>query len=233
MQNLQIPNHIAVVLDGNRRWAKARGLPAWMGHRYGAQTFDKFVDWCIDLNVPNVSVYALSTENLNRPKKEIKELFEVYYNFLKSWEKKIPVLDKNEVRVRFIGDLNRLPPKLLKLMGKFMTKTAKHQKKFFNILVAYSARLEMTEAIKKVAEKVIKLGKIEVTEKDVEQNLLVPVPVDLVIRTGGMSRLSNLLLWQVAYAELYITDTLWPDFTKKELVKAIRWYNKAQRNFGK
>lgn len=100
-------------------------------------------------------------------------------------------------------------------------------------MVAYGAQFELTEAFKKIAEKMIKVGKIEITEKDIEQNLLVPVPVELVIRTGGMSRLSNFLLWQVAYAELYVTKTLWPDFSKKELIKAIRWYNKIQRNFGR
>lgn len=127
---MQVPNHIAVILDGNRRWAKEHRMPAWMGHRYGAQTFDKFLNWCLELNIPQISVYTLSTENLNRSKKEVEELFNVYYDFLKSWENKMSVLDKNEVKVRFIGDLNRLPPKLIKLMGKFMARTAKYQKKF-------------------------------------------------------------------------------------------------------
>jgi undecaprenyl diphosphate synthase len=208
-------------------------MPAWMGHRYGAQTFGKFLNWCLELNIPQISVYALSTENLNRPKREVEELFNIYYEFLKKWEKKMSVLDKNEVRVRFIGDLSRLPPKLVRLMGRFMVRTAKYQKKFLNILVAYGAHFELTEALKKIAEKMIKVGKIEITEKDIEQNLLVPVPVDLVIRTGGMSRLSNFLLWQAAYAEIYVTNTLWPDFSKKELIKAIRWYNKTQRRFGR
>lgn len=231
--NFTVPNHIAVILDGNRRWAKAHHMPAWMGHRHGAQTFDKFLDWCLELEVPQVSVYTLSTENLNRPKKEVDELFKIYYEFLKKWEKKMPALEKHEVRLRFIGDLNRLPPKLVNLMGRFMARTAKYQKKFLNILVAYGAKFEMTEALKKIAEKVIRVGRIEITEREVEANLLVQVPVDLMIRTGGMHRLSNFLLWQNAYAEIYVTKTLWPDFSKKELVKAIRWYNSAQKNFGR
>jgi undecaprenyl diphosphate synthase len=228
-----MPNHLAIILDGNRRWARAHRLPAWMGHRYGAQTFDKFLNWCLELNIPQISVYALSTENFNRPKRELEELFKIYYDFLKTWEKKISVLDKHEVKVRFIGNLSKLPPKLVKLMGKFMIRTAKYQKKFLNILIAYGSRFELIEAFKKIAKKMIKIGKIEITEKDIEQNLLVPVPIDLLIRTGGMSRLSNFLLWQAAYAEIYVTQTLWPDFSKKELIKAIRWYNNIQKNFGR
>jgi len=228
-----VPNHLAVILDGNRRWSRAHKLSAWIGHRKGVKVFEKFLDWCLELNIPQVSAYVLSTENLDRPKKEVDEIFNLGYDFLKRWEKKRPVLEKYEVRVRFVGDLGRLPPKLTKLMGRIMQKTAKYQKKTLNFLVAYGSHFELTEIMKKLAEKAIKTGRIEVTQKDIEQNLLVPVPVDLVIRTGGMSRLSNFLLWQVAYAEMYVTKTLWPDFTKKELVKAIRWYNSIQKNFGR
>jgi undecaprenyl diphosphate synthase len=230
---MQVPNHLAVILDGNRRWARAHGMQSWEGHKYGARTFEKFLEWCLELNIPHVSAYVLSTENLNRPKKELEELFNIFYEFLKKWEEKMPVLDKHEVRVRFVGDLSKLPPKLVKLMGKIMMRTAKYQKKFLNILIAYGSHFELTETFKKIAEKMIKLGKIEITEKDIEENLLVPVPIDLIIRTGGMSRLSNFLLWQAAYAEIYVTDTLWPDFTKKELIKAIKWYNTIQRKFGR
>jgi tritrans,polycis-undecaprenyl-diphosphate synthase [geranylgeranyl-diphosphate specific] len=228
-----VPSHLAIIIDGNRRWARARGLPPWVGHRRGAKTFDKFLNWCLELEIPQVSVYALSTENLNRPKKELEELFKIYYEFLKKWEKKMSVLDKHEVKVRFIGDLAKLPPKLVKLMGKFMARTAKYQKKFLNILIAYGAHFELTETFKKIAEKIIRVGRIEITEKDIEQNLLVPVPVDLLIRTGGMSRLSNFLLWQSAYAEIIVLKKLWPDFTKKDLIWCIREFNRRQRNFGR
>jgi len=230
---MNVPNHLAVVLDGNRRWAKTHHLPAWMGHRKGYKVFDKFLDWCLELKIPQISAYVLSTENLNRPKKELDEIFKLAHEILKTWEKKKPILDKYEVKVRFVGDLKQLPPKLVRLMGRIMQKTAKYQKYAINFLVAYGSTFELTETMKKVAEKIIKTGRIEVTQKDIEKNLLVPVPVDLVIRTGGMARLSNFLLWQVAYAELYITKTLWPDFTKKELIKAIRWYNSIQKNFGR
>jgi len=204
-----------------------------MGHRKGAKNFEDFLTWCYDLNVPQVSAYLLSTENLNRPQREVEELLKIYQNYLeKLLSKKSGFLDKYQVRVKFAGDLERLPPKLVRLMGKIMEKTAKYQKKVLNLLIAYGSHFELTEAMKRIAKKVIETGSIEITEKDIEANLLVPVPVDLIIRTGNRNRLSNFLLWQAAYAEIYVTKTLWPDFSKKELVKSIKWFNYQKRNFG-
>lgn len=203
-----------------------------MGHREGAEKFEEFLNWCQELGVPQVSAYVFSTENLNRSKKEVDKIFRLFYGFLRRWDKETSFFDKYEIKVRFVGDLSRLPPKLIKLMDKIMIKTAKYQKQALNTLIAYGGRLELTETIKKIAEKAIKTGKVEITEREVAKNLSVPEPVDLVIRTGGLSRLSNLLLWQAAYAEIYVTDTLWPNFTKRELIKAIEWYNSVQRNFG-
>jgi len=176
----------------------------------------------------------LSTENLTRPKREVEELFKLYYEYLKRWESgKDGFLDKYEVHVRFAGDLSKLPPKLRKISGKLMQKTAKYQKKFLNLMIAYGSQFELIKVIKRIAKKAIKTGRIEVTPKDIEKNLLVPVPIDLIVRTGGMHRLSNFMLWQAAYAELYVTETLWPDFSREELIKAIKWFNKTKRNFGK
>jgi len=231
---MPVPNHLAVVLDGNRRWAKAHGMLPWMGHRYGAETVEKLFDWYLELNVPQLSIWVGSTENLtNRPRREVKELLKVYYDFCKTWENKQPLLDKYEVRVRFIGDLSRLPKRLLKIMGRLMQRTAKHQKKFLNVMINYGGKTELLHVMKKIAAKIIKAGKVQVTEKDVEGSLWVQSPVDLIIRTGGHSRLSNFFLWQAAYAEIYVTDTLWPDFTKRELIKAIKWFNGTKRNFGR
>jgi len=232
---MQTPNHLAVILDGNRRWAHDHGMQPWKGHWEGAKNFENFLNWCLELGIPQVSAYVLSTENLKRSKTEINEIFKIFYEYFERWEKETgeSLLDKYQVKVRFVGDLESLPPKLVKLMGKIMRRTAKYQKKTLNILIAYGSKFELTRAFKKIAEKVMKLGRIEITEKDIEANLLVPVPVDLVIRTGGFSRLSNFLLWQTAYAETYFTKTLWPDFSKKELVKAIKWYNSVQKNFGR
>jgi len=231
---MRVPNHVAIILDGNRRWACARGMLPWEGHRYGAEKFDKFLDWCIELGIPHISAWVLSTENLNRSKTEVRELGRVFYEYLEKWEKeKKSLFEKYQIRVRFIGDLERLSPKLLRLMGRIMRRTAKYQKKMLNILIAYGGKFELLHVFKKIAEKAIKLGRIEITEKDIDANLLVPVPVDLMIRTGGFKRLSNFLLWQTAYAEIYFTKTLWPDFSKRELIKAIKWYNSTQRNFGR
>jgi undecaprenyl diphosphate synthase len=232
---LTVPNHLGVIIDGNRRWARAHGKRfPWLGHREGARNVERFLKNCMELGIPQVSVYMLSTENLNRSKSEVEELFNLYYEYLKRWESgKDGLLDKYEVHVRFAGDLDKLPPKLKKLSGKIMQKTAKYQKKFLNLMIAYGSQFELTEVIKKIAKKAIKTGRVEVTSKDIEENLLVPVPLDMIIRTGGASRLSNFMLWQASYAELYVTKTLWPDFSKEELIKAIKWFNNVKRNFGK
>jgi len=206
----------------------------WMGHRQGAKNFENFLQWCYDLNVPQVSAYLLSTENLNRPKREVEELLKIYQNYLERLlGKKSDFLEKYQVRIKFAGDLEKLPPKLVRLMGKVMEKTAKYQKRVLNLLIAYGSHFEITEAMKKIAKKVIETGSIEISQKDIEANLLVPVPVDLVIRTGGHSRLSNLMLWQTSYAELIFLEKLWPDFTKKDLIWCINEFNRRQRNFGK
>ena len=136
------------------------------------------------------------------------------------------------MKVRFVGDLNRLPPKIVKLMGKIMQKTAKYQKRLLNVLINYGGKFELVEAFKKLASKIVKAGKIEINEKDIEENLLVNSPVELIIRTGGFSRLSNFMMWQAAYAEIYVTKKLLPDFSKREFMKAIRWYSSVKRNFG-
>jgi tritrans,polycis-undecaprenyl-diphosphate synthase [geranylgeranyl-diphosphate specific] len=234
--NLTLPNHLGIIIDGNRRWARARGLPPWEGHRAGAEKLNEFLNWCLELGIPQVSIYTLSTENLNRPKEELKHLFkllEEYVDGLLNDKKKFALLEKYEVRVRFVGELNRLPKKLIRLMGKLMEKTAKYQKRVLNFLVAYGGKSEIVNAVKKLAEEVIKHGKIEITEKDIEKHLYVPQPLDLVIRTGGYQRLSNFLLWQASYAEIYVTKTLWPDFSKREFMKALRWYSQQKRNFGR
>ncbi|MGC9059228.1 MAG: polyprenyl diphosphate synthase [Candidatus Aenigmatarchaeota archaeon] len=234
--NLDLPNHLGVIIDGNRRWAKKRGLPPWKGHEAGAKKLDEFLNWCLEVGIQNVSIYTLSTENLNRPKEELKHLFRIleeYIDGLLNNKERFSLLEKYEVKVRFVGELNRLPKKLIKLMGKLMEKTAKYQKRVLNFLVAYGGKSEIVNAIKKIAEEIVKRGKIEISEKDVEKYLYIPIPLDLVIRTGGYQRLSNFLLWQASYAEIYVTKTLWPDFSKKEFIKALKWYSRQKRNFGR
>ncbi len=233
-KTLRVPQHLGVILDGNRRWARKRGLPPWVGHRYGAKKFEKFLNWCLELGIKQVSAYVLSTENLkNRSKREIDEIFKILKDFFKRWEKEQSVLEKYQVKVRFIGNLEKLPKSILRIIGKIMQKTSKYQRRIINILIAYGGKYELSQAVKKAVEKAIRLGKIEITEKDIEENLMVADPVDLIIRTGGYSRLSNFLIWQASYAEIYVTKTLWPDFTKRELIKAIKWFNSVERKFGR
>lgn len=236
--DITIPNHLAVIVDGNRRWAqKNKRKYPWLGHRVGVKNINDFLKWCLEAGVPKVSVYALSTENLNRPDREVEELFNLFYKYLEDIEndesKVSKLLNKYEVKIKFIGDLEKLPPKMRKLMGKIMAKTAKHQKKALNLLIAYGSKFELTETVKKIAQSVLDKGKVEITPKDIDDNLMVSSPVDLIIRTGGRHRLSNLLLWQSAYAELYVTDTLWPDFDKDEFIRALKWFDSIKRNFGK
>ncbi len=228
-----VPKHVAVILDGNRRWAAAHNMKPWEGHRYGVQTLDKFLDWCIELNIEQVSAYVLSSENLNRPRREVIELLKLLKHELDKFEtERAAKIDKYEIKVRFCGDFSRLPNSLVKIMERIMNRTEKYNKKFLNILIAYGGRYELTSVIKNlVAEAVRK--RVKITEKAIEENLLISGDVDLVIRTGGMSRLSNFMPWQTTYSEFYVTKVLWPDFTKKDLIKAIKWFSETKRNFGK
>lgn len=232
--SLKIPNHLAIIPDGNRRWSKQHKMPPWKGHWEGAETMDKFFNWCLELGVPQVSIWIGSTENLSaRPIRELSELFKAYYAFLDRLEKKQPILDKYQVKVRFIGDLGKLPKRMLKIMRNIMSATARYQKRVLNILVHYGGKFEILNIMKKIAEKAVRFGKIEITEKDIERNLMVPIPVDLVIRTGGTARLSNFMMWQASYAELIFLNKLWPDFTRKDLEKCLKEYSNRKRNFGK
>jgi tritrans,polycis-undecaprenyl-diphosphate synthase [geranylgeranyl-diphosphate specific] len=234
MNGLTMPRHIAVVLDGNRRWARKHGLKPWEGHKYGCEKFEKFLDWCLELNIPQISVYVLSTENLNRSRREVWEILHLMKQQLDKFEKeKASLFDKYEVKVKFCGNLRALPPNLVRIMKRIMKRTEKYSKRVLNLLVAYGGRFELTEVVKKLVETAIKTGRIQITQKTIEENLLISGDVDLVIRTGGMNRLSNLLPWQTTYAEIYVTETLWPDFTRKELMKAIEWFNNVKRNFGR
>lgn len=234
---LRIPQHIALIPDGNRRWAHKRGLLPWEGHRAAEKVLKNFLKWCLELKIPQVSIWIGSTENLSkRPKKEIRELYKIYHHFLseleKQEEKKEALLEKYQVKIRFIGDIEKLPKDIVRLMYRIMKKTAKYQKRILNILINYGGKFELLEVFRKIANKIIEIGKVEISEKDIEQNLLVKTPVDLIIRTGGFNRLSNFMLWQGAYAEIYVTKTLLPDFSKREFMKAIRWFDSIKRNFG-
>jgi len=234
MKGMIVPTHLAVILDGNRRWALKHHLKPWRGHFFGAEKFEKFIEWCTELKIPKVSAYVLSTENLNRSKKEVDALMDLFQKELEKLEtEKMSFLDKYEIRINFLGDMKRLPISLVNIMNRIMKKTRKYNKRVFNLMVAYGGKFELTEAIKKIAVKALRTGIITVTQKTVSDNLLVKDDIDLLIRTGGEKRLSNFMPWQAAYAELITLRKLWPDFTKRDLIRCIKEYSRRQRRFGK
>jgi len=232
-----LPQHVALILDGNRRWARARGLPSWAGYEVGAKRAEEVLRWCLDLGVKIVTLYVLSTENLRRPREELNEIIRVLKKYLKKALKN-KEFDKYQVRVKALGKLNLLPLDLRELLELVERHTAKYDKRFLNIAVAYGGRAEIVEAVKRVLDDYRKglIKPEDLNEKTFERYLYtshLPKPdPDLVIRTSGEVRLSNFLLWQLAYSELVFVDVPWPDFRRIDLLRAIRTYQKRQRRFG-
>lgn len=219
--------HIGLILDGNRRWAKKRGLPSAFGHKKGGENFEKIASLCAGRDdIIALSVYALSTENLLRDPKELEGIFKVFY----SYEKKIASLQQAGMKVKFSGNLKLLPEKLQLCFQHIEGETSSGKKLLLQLCVAHGGKDEILRAAQKVHE-----SREEFTVENLEKYLdsAVAPPLDLVIRTGGAQRLSNFLLWQAAYAELYFTETLWPDFDEQALEEAIGFYHAQQRNFGK
>ena len=233
MKDMIIPDHLGVILDGNRRWALDHKLKPWKGHSFGAEKFEKFLEWCVELRIPQVSAYVLSTENLNRSKREVNALLDLFQKELEKLEtEKRSFLDKYEIRMKFIGDLTKLPMGLRRVMGRIMDKTSKYNMRVFNLMVAYGGKFELTQAVKKIAKKALETGIVTVTEKTIRDNLLVKDDIDLLIRTGGEKRLSNFMPVQAAYAEMIVLRKLWPDITKSDLKRCIMEYSRRQRRFG-
>lgn len=225
--------HLAIILDGNGRWAKKRGLPRTAGHIQGAKNVEEIARVCYKKGIQFLTVYAFSTENWKRPEEEVRTLMKLLDNYIDNC---IKTAKKDNLRVRFIGDRNGLDPKLLKKMEGLEEFSKEHTGLLLQIALNYGARDELTRAIRQiVAEK--ENGNIKV--EDITENLIenyldtagIPDP-DLMIRTSGELRLSNYMLWQLAYSEFYFTEVAWPDFDEKELDKAIEVYNNRERRFG-
>ncbi len=227
---MNLPKHIAVIPDGNRRFAKQKGMVLWKGHEEGMKTAKKMLEWWVETDIQELSFWGMSTENLNRSKEEVKQLFRIFRESIKNWKKDIGELSKkHEVRVKFYGDLEKFPEDMIRSVKEIEKDTEKYNKRFLNILLGYGGKHEIVTAVNKL----MKSGKKFVTEKDIQENLFVKNNADLIIRTGGMPRLSGFMPWQTVYAELYITKTLFPALTKREFLKAIKWFEEIQRNFGK
>jgi undecaprenyl diphosphate synthase len=230
----KIPQHVAAIMDGNGRWAKQRGLPRIAGHRQGANIVKSLLRCCKDWGIANFTVYAFSTENWGRPEAEVDFLMRLFEGLLDS---ELAEMHDEGVRLRFLGDRSQVPLTLRKMMEKSMEKTASNQAVNFNVAINYGSRNEITQACKSIADR-IQSG--ELKPEDINESLFakhldttgLPDP-DLLIRTSGEQRLSNFLLWQLAYTEIYITDTFWPDFDGGEFVKAIADYQGRERRFGK
>lgn len=223
-------NHIAIILDGNRRWAKKHNLPKELGHRKGFQKIKDLLKWCVELKIKELTLYCFSTENFNRDKKEVDYLFDLFRNQFDSFTKD-EVIHKNKVRINVIGNTSLFPNDLEKRMKEIMKKTKSYDGYKLNLALAYGGRLEITEAIKKIISKKIKASAI--TEKMIGKYLYMQDEPDILIRPGGEIRMSNFLTWQSVYTELIFIDKYWPEFSKKDLIRCIDEYRKRERRYGR
>jgi undecaprenyl diphosphate synthase len=229
MNSKEIPKHIAIIMDGNGRWAQKRKLPRIEGHRRGAISLREAVKACIELGVKYLTVYAFSTENWKRPKEEINFLMRLLSSTI---EKEVDELDKNKIRVRFMGRTSMLPEKLQEKIGLAEERTKNNSRLNLNIMLSYGGRAELTDAVKSIVKNNVKSDTID--EDLISGSLYtagMPDP-DLLIRTAGEMRVSNFMIWQIAYSEIWVTDVLWPDFRKKHLLEAINDYSGRIRKFG-
>ncbi len=230
---MNIPQHVAIILDGNGRWAKKKGMPRNYGHAQGSKNVERICEEAWRMGIKYLTVYAFSTENWNRPKNEVDALMTLLRNYMKSCLK---TAAKNDMKIRVIGDKTALDQDIKQRISELEAATQNNQGLNFTIALNYGSRDEMIRATKRLAQDCVD-GQVKV--EDINENLYetyldthgVPDP-DLLIRTSGELRLSNYLLWQLAYTEFYFTDVLWPDFTKDELKKAIEQYNRRDRRFG-
>ena len=230
----RLPRHIAIIMDGNGRWAEERGQDRLLGHFAGVESVRDIVEGAAELGIKNVTLYAFSTENWDRPKSEVDGLMELLVDTIK---KEVPTLNKNNIRLHVIGDTKMLPPNAFNQLSTAIKETSENTGLNLIMALSYSSRWEIATAVKNIATD-IESGKI--TPTDIDQSLIskylttsaFPDP-ELMIRTSGEYRISNFLLYQMAYTELYFTDILWPDFRKKDLYEAVIDYQKRERRFGK
>lgn len=230
----EIPTHIAIIMDGNGRWARERGLPRAAGHSRGVESVKDIVKACAEIGVKYLTLYTFSTENWKRPKEEVSTLMRL---LLKSLRSEANELHENNIRLTSIGDIGSLPEGVQKELHDAMEKTKNNSRMVLNIALSYSGRWELVEAMKSIAEKVKcnDLSPIDINEKTIAEHLTtskMPDP-DLLIRTSGEFRVSNFLLWQIAYTEFYISDVYWPAFRRKKLYEAVKNFQSRERRFGK
>jgi undecaprenyl diphosphate synthase len=225
----RVPRHVGIIMDGNGRWARARGLPRLAGHRAGTENLRRVLRAAVEFNVPILTIYAFSTENWGRPEYEVKGLMSILAQVI---DRELPELHTEGVQLRHIGRLERLSPKLLQKVLDAVELTKDNDRLILNVAFDYGGRTELVDAIRRIIAGGVPAEQVD--ESLVSRYLYttgLPDP-DLIIRTSGEMRISNFLIWQGAYAEIYVTPTLWPDFDKDELYKALQDYNERERRFG-
>lgn len=230
----KLPQHLAIIMDGNGRWAKQKGMFRYKGHENGTKAVREIVEGCAEVGVPYLTLYAFSTENWNRPKMEVELLMKLLVSSLK---KEIKTLEDNDIKLSAIGNLEALPKNAYKKLLDVIEHTKNNRRMTLTLALSYGSREEITKTIKEISLKVKNnlISPHDIDETVINNHLYTQnLPdVDLLIRTSGEQRISNFLLWQIAYAELYFTQTLWPDYTKDHLFEAILNYQNRERRFGK
>ena len=234
IQQERLPKHVAIIMDGNGRWAAQRSQERNLGHEQGAVAVRQTVEAAAEIGIEYLTLYAFSTENWNRPKEEVEALMDL---LVRSIHNETPTLMDNNIRLRAIGDLDSLGEETRKILDGAISKTAQNSRMTLVLALSYSSRWEIIQAVKQIANTIkqgqLSIEKISIDTLDQAMNTAFMPDPDLLIRTSGEYRISNFLLWQLAYTELYFTDVLWPDFNKEELYKALIDYQKRERRFGK
>jgi tritrans,polycis-undecaprenyl-diphosphate synthase [geranylgeranyl-diphosphate specific] len=237
IKNEKKPEHIAIILDGNRRWAFHKSLIPWVGHRHGADKIDELLDWCIELDVKFITLYAFSTENFSRRPKEVEEIMKLIEEKMRSILKNEKIY-ANKIKVKAIGRIDLLPESIQEVIQRVEESTKMYDERLLNVALAYGGRAEIVDATKKIADEV-KNG--ELKTEDINEQLfenylytahMPKQDADLIIRTSGEERLSGFLSWQSAYSELCFVDVNWPDFRRIDLLRAVRTYQRRKRRFG-
>ncbi len=231
---MEVPKHLGIILDGNRRFAKRLMLEPWKGHEYGAVKVRKFLDWCREYDIKKVTLYAFSVKNFSRPKIEFDYLMDLFKKEFLALEKDNEIMEKG-VKINFIGRINMFPKEVYEVMQRLIEKTKNNSKFEVNFAMAYGGREELIDAITKISEQ-INAGQIkpdQISEDLISQNLSLKGDIDLVIRTSGEHRTSGFFIWQTDYAEYAFVDKFWPEFEKEDLVKVLNDYSERERRFGK
>jgi len=234
---MTVPRHIGVILDGNRRFAKRLMLKPWKGHEWGSQTFQKFMEWCFNSGVEEITAYVFSVQNFNRPKEEFEYIMKLFQKESETLlePEKLEELKKNGIAINFIGRLHMLPDSMQELAEKIMTATKENGPRRVNFALAYGGREEIIDAVQKIAQEA-KDGKVDparIDEGVIREHLYLDSSPDMIIRTGGEQRTSNFLPWQGTYSELIFVDKLWPEIKEEDVKACIAEYESRERRFGK